>query len=468
MEFPHLLRLIDENQFDTIYHEHFSYFSLIAVEPRLRGARPAAVRRRGAAHARRLAAHLRLPRRRGRRRGGRARRRAARARGARPGCGDLETYTAFGAARGRGQARPPRVPDRGSSATASASSATARPAKGNTLLNYCGIRRRLPRLHRRPQPAQAGPLPARARSIPILAPERILRGPARLRADPAVEPARTRSSSSSRTSATGAAASRCPCRASRWWGDAGERGPLGARAGAGDRRRGLRRAALPGRPRRARLRGARGLLRVRASEGAVDWHRADLLGPGSRPPSSTRSGPPTFCTSRGRRRTARSGRRPTTCAGWAPPSSWPSRLRERAGGGRWSRGPAPSTAGATRAARESDTPLEPRTLYGASKHALHVASRHSPPRMASSSRGGDLLPLRPRREARSPGSVGGDGHAEGREAACSHGRQVRDFLHVEDAGRASVALLASDVTGPVNIASGIPTAIADVAGAIGE
>ncbi|MBN1630774.1 MAG: methyltransferase domain-containing protein [Thermoleophilia bacterium] len=32
LEFPHLLRLIDENQFDTIYHEHFSYFSLLAVE----------------------------------------------------------------------------------------------------------------------------------------------------------------------------------------------------------------------------------------------------------------------------------------------------------------------------------------------------------------------------------------------------------------------------------------------------
>jgi 2-polyprenyl-3-methyl-5-hydroxy-6-metoxy-1,4-benzoquinol methylase len=31
-EFPHLLRLIDENQFDTIYHEHFSYLSLTAVE----------------------------------------------------------------------------------------------------------------------------------------------------------------------------------------------------------------------------------------------------------------------------------------------------------------------------------------------------------------------------------------------------------------------------------------------------
>jgi C-methyltransferase C-terminal domain/Putative zinc binding domain/Methyltransferase domain len=32
MEFPHLLRLIDENQFDTIYHEHFSYLSFGTVE----------------------------------------------------------------------------------------------------------------------------------------------------------------------------------------------------------------------------------------------------------------------------------------------------------------------------------------------------------------------------------------------------------------------------------------------------
>jgi 2-polyprenyl-3-methyl-5-hydroxy-6-metoxy-1,4-benzoquinol methylase len=31
-EFPHLLRLMAENQFDTIYHEHFSYLSLTAVE----------------------------------------------------------------------------------------------------------------------------------------------------------------------------------------------------------------------------------------------------------------------------------------------------------------------------------------------------------------------------------------------------------------------------------------------------
>ena len=32
MEFPHLMRLMEENQFDTIYHEHFSYFSFFSVE----------------------------------------------------------------------------------------------------------------------------------------------------------------------------------------------------------------------------------------------------------------------------------------------------------------------------------------------------------------------------------------------------------------------------------------------------
>jgi hypothetical protein len=32
MEFPHLLKLMQENQFDTIYHEHFSYFSFYSVQ----------------------------------------------------------------------------------------------------------------------------------------------------------------------------------------------------------------------------------------------------------------------------------------------------------------------------------------------------------------------------------------------------------------------------------------------------
>jgi hypothetical protein len=32
LEFPHLMRLIGQNQFDTVYHEHFSYLSLYTVE----------------------------------------------------------------------------------------------------------------------------------------------------------------------------------------------------------------------------------------------------------------------------------------------------------------------------------------------------------------------------------------------------------------------------------------------------
>lgn len=36
LEFPHLLRLMRENQFDTIYHEHFSYFSFFTVNKLLR------------------------------------------------------------------------------------------------------------------------------------------------------------------------------------------------------------------------------------------------------------------------------------------------------------------------------------------------------------------------------------------------------------------------------------------------
>ena len=31
LEFPHLLKLIELNEFDTIYHEHFSYFSLLTT-----------------------------------------------------------------------------------------------------------------------------------------------------------------------------------------------------------------------------------------------------------------------------------------------------------------------------------------------------------------------------------------------------------------------------------------------------
>src|SRR5208283_1263124 len=47
-------------------------------------------------------------------------------------------------------------------------------------------------------------------------------------------------------------------------------------------------------------------------------------------------------------------------------------------------------------------------------------------------------------------------------APCTDGRQIRDFLYVEDVAAALVALLASDVSGPVNIASGQPVALKDI------
>jgi nucleoside-diphosphate-sugar epimerase len=50
----------------------------------------------------------------------------------------------------------------------------------------------------------------------------------------------------------------------------------------------------------------------------------------------------------------------------------------------------------------------------------------------------------------------------GRPARCTDGHQQRDFLYVRDVGDALVNLLASDVSGPVNIASGQPVAVRDL------
>ena len=61
IEFPHLMRLMEENQFDTIYHEHFFYFSFLTAEKIFAAHGIDAFRRRGIAHARRIAADLRAP-----------------------------------------------------------------------------------------------------------------------------------------------------------------------------------------------------------------------------------------------------------------------------------------------------------------------------------------------------------------------------------------------------------------------
>ena len=57
---------------------------------------------------------------------------------------------------------------------------------------------------------------------------------------------------------------------------------------------------------------------------------------------------------------------------------------------------------------------------------------------------------------------------EDEEARTSTGRQVRDFLHVHDCGRALAAVVDAELTGPVNIGSGNGTSVADVATTLAE
>ncbi len=138
MEFPHLLRLVEEGLWDTIYHEHFSYFSFLTAT------------RVFAAHGLRLFDVEELPT-----HGGSLRVYGAHEDDARPdteralelrerereaGCERLETYTAYGA---RVEADKRRIlefliglKDAGQRVVGYGA-----PAKGNTLLNYCGVRR---------------------------------------------------------------------------------------------------------------------------------------------------------------------------------------------------------------------------------------------------------------------------------------------------------------------------------------
>jgi nucleoside-diphosphate-sugar epimerase len=109
------------------------------------------------------------------------------------------------------------------------------------------------------------------------------------------------------------------------------------------------------------------------------------------------------------------------------------------------------------------TPLNPATTYGACKHAFQLLLADFSKQAKLSSAWGRLFflygPHEPRE--RLVASVIRSILME-EPALCSHGRQIRDFLHVQDAADALVALLDSAVSGPVNIASGTPVAVLDV------
>jgi nucleoside-diphosphate-sugar epimerase len=112
---------------------------------------------------------------------------------------------------------------------------------------------------------------------------------------------------------------------------------------------------------------------------------------------------------------------------------------------------------------ERVTPQNPATLYGASKHALRLLLDAFGAQSALSSAWGRVFFLygpheHPERLVASVARA----VLTGQPARCSHGAQIRDYLHVADVAGAFLALLESDVRGPVNIASGQPVAVRDL------
>lgn len=118
---------------------------------------------------------------------------------------------------------------------------------------------------------------------------------------------------------------------------------------------------------------------------------------------------------------------------------------------------------------EDQTPLLPTTLYGISKHSLEQVLRSWSLHVGLSSAWGRIFHLygpneNPERVI--PYVV--RSLLRNDPALCSAGKQVLDFLHAEDASSAFVALLDSDVQGPINIGSGKPLSLRSVLEEVGR
>jgi nucleoside-diphosphate-sugar epimerase len=118
---------------------------------------------------------------------------------------------------------------------------------------------------------------------------------------------------------------------------------------------------------------------------------------------------------------------------------------------------------------ETETPTKPATPYGSAKHDLRLLADAWARQAGVELAWGRIFHVYGPHE-RQERLVGGLASAllRGEEATCSHGRQVRDFLYAPELASAFVALLASDVTGPVNMASGRPVPVADLVMAVAE
>jgi len=109
------------------------------------------------------------------------------------------------------------------------------------------------------------------------------------------------------------------------------------------------------------------------------------------------------------------------------------------------------------------TPLRPRTLYGAAKAGTGLALGQAGPALGLSIVWARIFFVYGPGEP--PGRLLGDlisNLMAGKHVDCTDGLQERDFLHVVDLARALVKLLGSDATGAVNVASGILTPVRDL------
>lgn len=118
---------------------------------------------------------------------------------------------------------------------------------------------------------------------------------------------------------------------------------------------------------------------------------------------------------------------------------------------------------------ENRTPYLPATLYGAAKLSLHVLLDAFSRQAGISTAWGHIFLLYgpdepPKRLVASVITS----LLRKESIRCSHGEQIRDFLYVKDVADAFVALLDSNVTGPVNIVSGTPTSLREVVDRIAE
>jgi len=118
---------------------------------------------------------------------------------------------------------------------------------------------------------------------------------------------------------------------------------------------------------------------------------------------------------------------------------------------------------------ESATPLRPATLYGTCKDATRRIATALGPNLGLTVAWGRIFFLYGPGEHpdRLVASVARQ-LAAGERAPTSEGTQRRDFLHVDDVAGAFAAILASDVEGPVNVASGIGLPVRRVVELIAE